>query len=230
MKGVQVQGGLYEMVVGIKTKKANCLASRATSNNYQLWHERLQHASSDMLQKSKNITLGLEKLIVDKKNICTECLKSKSICQPHRQQNFESKHSTKIGDLVHTDLMSTQNISSLGGSKHYITLYDDSTAISMVRFLQRKGDAFNALTEMINETTTLAEKQVKRIRMDNGSEYTSRKLETWLKSKGIMFEFTAAYNPQSNGKAERLNRTLNDSARSMLMPLQSNPEYINFWA
>lgn len=124
--------------------------------------------------------------------------------------------------------MSTGNVNSLGGCKHYITLYDDATAISMVRFLPTKAEACDALTDMINEMSTLAEKQVKRIRMDNGGEYTSRKLEQWIKSKGIQFEYTAPYNPQSNGKAERLNRTLNDAARSMLMPLKQIQDIINY--
>ena len=45
--------------------------------------------------------------------------------------------------------------------------------------------------------------------------------------KGIKREFTAPYNPQQNGVAERMNRTIQEKVRSML----SNASLPNgFWA
>ena len=44
----------------------------------------------------------------------------------------------------------------------------------------------------------------------------SRKFELYLKSKGIRHETSCAYTPEQNGVAERLNRTLVESARSMI--------------
>lgn len=51
-----------------------------------------------------------------------------------------------------------------------------------------------------------------------------------MKRKGMQFEYTATFNPQSNGKSERLNQTLKDAARTMLMPLSSNSGYWTLWA
>lgn len=44
----------------------------------------------------------------------------------------------------------------------------------------------------------------------------SREFESYLRSRGICHEVTVAYSPQQNGVAERMNRTLMESARAML--------------
>ena len=55
-----------------------------------------------------------------------------------------------------------------------------------------------------------------RLRTDNGGEFTSTELRTWLKEKGVTQEFTPPRTSQANGVAERLNRTLQEMARSMM--------------
>ena len=51
---------------------------------------------------------------------------------------------------------------------------------------------------------------------DNGGEYVSKEFEEFLKYKGIRYELTVPYPPAQNGVAERLNRTLMESARTMI--------------
>ena len=50
--------------------------------------------------------------------------------------------------------------------------------------------------------------KVKAMRSDNGGEYVDAFLETWLREHGIKHETIPARSPQSNGVAERMNRTL----------------------
>ena len=57
---------------------------------------------------------------------------------------------------------------------------------------------------------------VRRIRRDNGTEFTNHLLNSFLVSKGISHNFSAPYTPQQNGVVERRNRTLVETARSML--------------
>ncbi len=65
------------------------------------------------------------------------------------------------------------------------------------------------------------------LRSDNGGEYLSTEFVNYLKSKGIQHELTVPNAPEQNGVSERINRTLMESARSMLSHagLQNN-----FWA
>ena len=58
--------------------------------------------------------------------------------------------------------------------------------------------------------------KVKAIRSDLGGEFQSSQLQNFMKDRGITHETTAGYTPQHNA-AERLHRTLHDSARAMLI-------------
>jgi transposase InsO family protein len=49
---------------------------------------------------------------------------------------------------------------------------------------------------------------VKKFRTDNGGEYVNSVVEQFLGSMGIKHQHNVPYNPQQNGKAERLNRIL----------------------
>lgn len=55
-----------------------------------------------------------------------------------------------------------------------------------------------------------------RLRTDNGGEFTSAALRTWLKEKGVIQEFTPPRTPHAHGVAEQMNRTLQEMARSMM--------------
>ncbi|CAI7840647.1 unnamed protein product [Closterium sp. NIES-54] len=62
-----------------------------------------------------------------------------------------------------------------------------------------------------------AECVVKRIRTDRGGEFLRAETTAWLKKQGIQRELTTAYTPQSNGVAERANRTILETARAVLI-------------
>ena len=57
---------------------------------------------------------------------------------------------------------------------------------------------------------------IMKLRTDNGGEYMSKDFQAYLTSKGIEHQLTIPHSPQQNGVAERLNRTLMESARAML--------------
>ena len=63
-------------------------------------------------------------------------------------------------------------------------------------------------------------RKVKVFRTDNGGggggEYTSTEFENYLKKEGITHQLTVPKTPEQNGVAERMNRTLVESVRSML--------------
>ena len=58
-----------------------------------------------------------------------------------------------------------------------------------------------------------------RLQKNNGGEFTSATLRTWLKKKGFSQEFTPPRTPQANGVAERMDRTLQEMARSMMQDI-----------
>ncbi|KAH0720560.1 hypothetical protein KY284_005590 [Solanum tuberosum] len=60
-------------------------------------------------------------------------------------------------------------------------------------------------------------RKLKRLRTDNGGEYTSREFEEYCSNHGIRHEKTVPGTPQHNGVAERMNRTM---LKSPSVPLE----------
>ena len=92
--------------------------------------------------------------------------------------------------------------------------------------LKNKSEVF----EKFKQFKAFAEKQtgyfVKALRCDNGREYLSNNFINYLAQEGIDMQLTVPYNPQSNGCAERINRTFIDGIRSLLVHSNLNQ---SFW-
>lgn len=75
------------------------------------------------------------------------------------------------------------------------------------------------------------QRNVKTLRVDNGREYCNERTMRYLREKGINMETTAPYTPEQNGRAERDNRSLVESARTMLhaksLPVKLWAEAVN---
>ena len=93
--------------------------------------------------------------------------------------------------------------------------------------MKSKSEVLERFKEFVALFEKLTEKRVKRIRSDNGGEYTSEEFKKYCKDHGIIMENTIPYIPQQNGVSERMNCTVMETARSLLyhagLPL-------TFWA
>ncbi|RVW20652.1 Retrovirus-related Pol polyprotein from transposon TNT 1-94 [Vitis vinifera] len=118
-------------------------------------------------------------------------------------------------ELVHTDLWGPSPVASLGGSRYYITFIDDSSRKVWVYFLKNKSDVFVTFKKWKAMVETETGLKVKCLRSDNGGEYIDGGFSKYCAAQGIRMEKTIPGTPQQNGVAERMNRTLNERARSM---------------
>ena len=59
--------------------------------------------------------------------------------------------------------------------------------------------------------------RLKKIRSDNRGEFIPNWSRDKLKLRGTDQQLTPFYSPESNGIAERMNRTLQDKARTMMI-------------
>ena len=62
----------------------------------------------------------------------------------------------------------------------------------------------------------MACKRIKTLRCDNGEEYASRVFYEYLKSKSIQRQLSVPRTPEQNSVSERMNRTIQEMARSMI--------------
>jgi hypothetical protein len=93
--------------------------------------------------------------------------------------------------------------------------------------MTNKSQATDKVKQYITHLQIRYDKKPCIVRTDNGTEYVNRELIEWCKDRGIELQHSAPYSPQSNGAPERLNRTLIELARAMLIA-KSLPECL--WA
>ena len=82
--------------------------------------------------------------------------------------------------------------------------------------MKHKSEVLEKFKEFEVTTTNAAGRAIGTLRTDNGGEYLSSAFQNYLKEKGIRHELTVPHSPQQNGVSERMNRTLVESARSMI--------------
>ena len=145
---------------------------------------------------------------------CEECLGGR-----HYRTRFEARTSQtkELLELVHSDVCGKMNQKSIGGAEYLLTFTDDKSHYSWVYPLRTKDQVFDGFLEWKTMVKNSSGKKLKTFRTDNGGEYTSKKFEDLLKSEGIRHEYMIPKTPKQNEVAERLNRTLVESACSMLL-------------
>ena len=146
--------------------------------------------------------------------ICGPCALGKHHRSPFKTSS--SKTNRPLA-LLHTDLCGPLPVASIGGSRYFVTVLDDNTNLSVVKCLALKSNTPAATKEIITMLETQSGLKTQRLRCDNGYEYINEDLTTYCKEKGIKMETTVRYTLEQNGKAERLNRTLMEKARPMLI-------------
>jgi transposase InsO family protein len=82
--------------------------------------------------------------------------------------------------------------------------------------MKRKSEVLEKFVEFVNRATNSSGKKVKIPRSHNGGEYCSNAFVDYLKENGIVHQTTVPYNPAQNGVADRMNRTLLETTRSMM--------------
>ena len=93
--------------------------------------------------------------------------------------------------------------------------------------IKQKSEVFTRFLEWKSMVGRSTGRKLKTLRTDNGGEYTSRDFQSYLKTEGIRHELTVPKNPEQNGVAERMNRTLLESVRAMLADVKLPQK---FWA
>ncbi|KAL8116542.1 hypothetical protein AgCh_022894 [Apium graveolens] len=190
-----------------------CLAT--VQDQQYLWHRRLGHVHMDLLRKisSHDLVRGLPKLKYKKIEPCLACQLGKQVKTSFTAKN---KVSTYVPlQLLHLDLFGPERYVSLGGKNYAFVIVDDYSRFTWVLFLRTKDEAFVEFKDLITNLETKYSFKLKTIRSDHGGEF-EKDFITFCKSRGITHEFSAPRTPQQNGVVERKNRTLQETARTLL--------------
>ncbi|KAJ9520672.1 hypothetical protein QJQ45_007537 [Haematococcus lacustris] len=89
------------------------------------------------------------------------------------------------------------------GMRYFVSLHDEFSGLLAVVLIKHKSDAPSALRDM-------------------GGGYIGAETQQWLRGEGITHQQTAPRTPTMNGSAERVNRTVMECVRAMMLA--------SFWA
>lgn len=192
----------------------------------EIWHRRFGHLGLQNLQRlaREKLVNGYDFDVSKTLDFCESCIEGK-----HHKSHFSasSSRAKEPLDLVHSDVCGKLNAKSLGGAEYFLTFIDDCTHYTWVYVLKKKDEVFKYFLEWKALVEKSSGRKLNTLRTDNGGEYVSSKFEDYLKSEGIRHEFTVPKTPEQNGVAERMNRTLMETVRSMLADAKL-PQ--SFWA
>jgi len=116
--------------------------------------------------------------------------------------------------LIHSDLLELPTL-SYSKYKWVIIFLDDYSFYCRVAFLCKKSDAAEAIKVVFQLWLNTTSHSVKHLHTDNGGEYMTLELQSFLCEQGIVYETSTPYVYQQNGQAEQLNWTLLEKAQSM---------------
>lgn len=94
---------------------------------------------------------------------------------------------------------------------------DEATTFRFTYLLKSKDEVYDHLRGFIPMVKNMNNAQIKHFRFDNGTELVNRRITDLLKNGGIQIENIVPYTPEQNGRIERDNRTIQESARTMLI-------------
>ncbi|SGY58053.1 BQ5605_C006g04336 [Microbotryum silenes-dioicae] len=194
------------------------VATRATVGAPLMeWHRRYGHVPvSSIMELVKSGAVEGLVLTDEKVHDCEPCISSKS-----RASKF-SELATQVTDVLQRVFMDIGFVAEdqvdFQGCKAYLAIVD--------QYLTAKW-TFPLKTKLAEEVTRvwiafrqgvekMTGRKIKRVRTNNGTEFTNKLIGADFQSQGILHETSAPYTPQQNGTVERFNGSLMAIVRAVL--------------
>lgn len=201
----QLFGNMFKM--NVKMNEFAGAANTTRNQDLVLWHRRMAHVNFATLRSLLNIQVKSDLQ-------CVVCAEGK-----HARKSFNNvaTRATGILDLVHTEVCGPMQTRSLGHARYFVTFIDDLSRKVFAYPMKSKGEVFNKFVEFKNRVENETERKIKTLRSDNETEYENNNFQQFFAKHGIKHEKTAPFTPQQNGLAERMNRTIVEKVRCMLI-------------
>lgn len=94
-------------------------------------------------------------------------------------------------------------------------IVDDYSRVIWVFLIKQKSDASRCLVDFHKIVEVRFAISIKRVRCDNGGEFTSNSMVEFFYKNGVLLETTCPHTPQQNGVVERKHRHLLETARAL---------------
>uniref|UniRef100_A0A2N9IGQ9 CCHC-type domain-containing protein n=1 Tax=Fagus sylvatica TaxID=28930 RepID=A0A2N9IGQ9_FAGSY len=214
MTGQKISSNVYKLL-GNTILGGVAAVAESEDDDTLLWHMRLGHISERGMRElhKRNLLTGIKSCKLD---FCKYCIMGKQC----RVRFKTATHKTKgILDYVHSDIWGPVRTPSKGGAQYFMSFIDDYSRKAWVYFLKNKSEAFAKFKIWKAEVENQTGRKIKCLRTDNGTEYRDGDFLKFCEEYGIKRHFTVRKTPQQNGVAERLNRTITETARCLRVAL-----------
>ncbi|KAH9705236.1 retrovirus-related pol polyprotein from transposon RE1 [Citrus sinensis] len=185
------RGGLYYFRdIGSATALSS-VANRACD----LWHRRLGHPSSKVVQLLPFIDLAS---CLSSFQNCDVCFQAK---QCRDKFVLSNNKASDIFELIHCDLWGPYRTASSCGAHYFLTIVDDFSRGVWTYLLIPKNEVGRVLYNFLSMVSRQFHKLVKIIRTDNGTEFMH--LSDFFAEHGIHHQTSCVGISQQNGRVER---------------------------
>ena len=201
----KTQGNLY--FISLKLRE-NIHANLVENDDKMLLHRRMGHSAT-----------------YPAPSLCEVCIKAKQTRLPFTdlREDRKAKH---LLETVSTDICGPITPTTFDGYRYFITFIDSYSHFCVCYLLKQKSEAIEKFKNYIAMVEAKFNTKIEKLRCDNGGEYSSQAFLKLCKEKGIIIQYTVAYNPEQNGIAERYNRTIMEKSRCLIYDSALNK---NLW-
>lgn len=151
MIGYEIEEGLYRGILKVLRKSK---ASSVKDVTFEIWHRRLGHCSREILKSSLSKVAGVS--IDEFRPVlqCESCALGKSKRQARKLVPVELKAKNAL-DQIHSDVVGPIAQTSYDRSKYFVTVMDEFSGYSLMRFIAQKSEAGMAVKDMIRQLEVL---------------------------------------------------------------------------
>lgn len=182
-------------------------ANNLPPTSFDLWHFRLGHPSSPILQQ---LCTYFPYISFNKRLICDCYHFAKQSRLPFPISNSKTEQSFA---LLHMDIWGPISIASIQGHHYFLTTLDDYGRYTWIYLLKAKSETRTCITHFLNLVSTQFSAKVKMIKTDNGKEFL---MPSYYSSLGIIHQTSCVETPQQNSIVERKHRHLLNVTRTLL--------------
>lgn len=145
---------------------------------------------------------------------CETCIQAKATVKVSRQS---PERSTEYLEKVYSDICGPISPETWTKKRYFTTFIDDKSRFAEVALLRTKDQVFEEYKTWQVREERQTGLRVKRLHTDNAREYKSQDFQNHHREQGVLGTYTAPYTPAQNGVGERINRTIIEKVRSMLI-------------
>jgi transposase InsO family protein len=141
-------------------------------------------------------------------------MRARIVGSPFNKKRDRAKRPLQI---IHSDVCGPTDPETYDNKRYFLTCIDGCTHFCKVYLMKHKSKVADCLKKYINEAESHFNVRASCIRCDNGGEDKTNALTQWCHKKGIVLEYTIPYSPQLNGTSERMNRSIMEKARALII-------------